>query len=78
MNVKRRMMRITPGHTTTEAITVMNNAERDSVAVADRDTGEQIGTISRATLISKCVRAWHDPARCRVENHLDRACVPES
>jgi CBS domain-containing protein len=64
--------RITPEHTTSEAIEIMKDGGAQSVVVVDRDTLEVLGSLSRATLIQRCVRGWHEPERCRVSNHLAR------
>jgi CBS domain-containing protein len=68
----RTVSRITPEHTTAEAIEIMKDGDAQSVVVVDRDTLEVLGSLSRATLIDGCVRGWHEPERCRVLNHLDR------
>jgi CBS domain-containing protein len=65
--------RITPEHTTAEAIEIMKDNDAQSVVVVDRDTLEVLGSLSRATLVEGCVRGWHEPERCRVANHLERS-----
>lgn len=64
------LRRVTPEHTTGEAIEIMRDREDDAVLVVDRDSKELIGVISRDTLIRRCVRAWHEPTRCRIGSHL--------
>ena len=66
----RRDSRITPEHTTAEAIEIMKGRESGRVVVADRDTFRVLGKLSRETLVERCVRGWHEPERCRVSHHL--------
>lgn len=63
-------LRVTSEHTTAEAIELMTDHEDDRVIVVDRDTKQVLGRMSRRTLVERCVRAWHEPGRCRLSNHL--------
>lgn len=69
---REQLPRVTPEHTTAEVIEIMKDHHGDVVQVVDRDSKAVIGSISRDTLIGQCVRRWHEPARCRVGNHLGR------
>jgi hypothetical protein len=67
----RSLRRVTPQHTTGEAIEIMNDMGDEEVLVVDAETKERIAILSRATLVQDCVRAWHEPARCRIGRHVD-------
>ncbi|MEX0893006.1 MAG: CBS domain-containing protein [Gemmatimonadota bacterium] len=62
--------RVTPQHTTAEAVEIMRDTEQDVVLVVDSESKQLIGRISQKTIIGECVRAWHEPARCRVGRHV--------
>lgn len=63
---------VVPNDSAATALQSMEAEDLPLLPVVDPETGAYLGVVLRKAIENGCVRMGHDPATCRVEQHLNR------